>query len=175
MKKLLVEIKARCANPNRIRTILQQLDADFRGTDHQIDTYFKGASGRFKLRQGQVENSLIHYQRSNQAGPKDSHVTLAQFNQNQPDLKKVLDTALGTLVEVDKQREIYFINNVKFHIDEVKKLGHFVEIEAIGTPGKDAQVDLLAQCEHYLQLFGIANEDMVAVSYSDLLLADQAN
>ena len=32
---------------------------------------------------------------------------------------------------MDKKREIYFIHNVKFHIDNVKNLGTFIEIEAI--------------------------------------------
>lgn len=170
MKKLLVEIKARCAKPDTIRRILQSKGADARGTDHQIDTYFQVPSGRFKLRSGKIENSLIHYQRSNQAGPKDSHVTLAKFGTKQPDLKAVLSTALGTLVEVDKQREIYFIDNVKFHIDEVKQLGSFIEIEAIGDPAVDQQADLLAQVQHYMALFKIADQDLVEVSYSDLLL-----
>ena len=105
-----------------------------------------------------------------QAGPKDSHVTLAKFADTQTDLKAVLRTALGILVEVDKQREIYFIDNVKFHIDQVEALGSFVEIEAIGTPGVDQQADLLKQCQYYIELFGIESADLVDVSYSDLLL-----
>lgn len=174
MNKHLVEIKARCANPDHIRSILQQQSADFRGVDHQIDTYFTVDSGRLKLRQGNIENSLIHYQRNNQAGPKDSHVSLAKFPKTQTDLKSVLANALGIWVEVDKQREIYFIDNVKFHIDQVKELGSFVEIEAIGEPGIDKRSSLLAQCQHYIQLFAIDEKDLIEVSYSDLLAAKVA-
>lgn len=170
MKKLLVEIKARCVDPDRIRQILLDKKADSKGTDRQIDTYFNVPDGRLKLRQGNIEHSLIHYKRNNQAGPKDSHVTLARFAENAPELKQVLLASLGELVEVDKSREIYFIENVKFHIDQVIDLGSFVEIEAIGTPGVDKQETLLAQCQHYMELFSIATEDLVEVSYSDLLM-----
>ena len=32
---------------------------------------------------------------------------------------------------MEKRREIYFIDNVKFHLDEVRGHGCFVEIEAV--------------------------------------------
>ncbi|PHI20555.1 adenylate cyclase [Lewinellaceae bacterium SD302] len=170
MKKLLVEIKARCTKNDEIRKLLKERNARFIGTDHQIDTYYKVPDGRLKLREGKIENSLIFYRRENQAGPKDSHVTLSKMQEMPEGLNEVLTAALTRLVTVDKLREIYFIDNVKFHLDTVKELGNFVEIEAIGDPDKDRREDLLKQCEHYLQLFSITDEDLVECSYSDLLL-----
>ena len=79
--------------------------------------------------------------------------------------------SLGVLVIVDKQREIYFIDNVKFHLDTVKSLGTFVEIEALDQEGTIGKEQLLAQCHYYINLFAILPDDLVAVSYSDLLLA----
>jgi adenylate cyclase class IV len=40
---------------------------------------------------------------------------------------------------VDKKREIYFINNVKFHIDTVDGAGSFIEIEAIDNDGSSGR------------------------------------
>ncbi len=71
---------------------------------------------------------------------------------------------------VEKQREIYFIKNVKFHLDAVKDLGNFVEIEAIDRGGSIGKKQLYEQCVYYLQLFGISDNDLVSVSYSDLLM-----
>jgi adenylate cyclase class IV len=169
MQRLLVEIKARCADLPAVRAYLLAANAEARGTDHQIDTYYKVPSGRLKLREGNIENSLIFYQRSNQPGPKDSHVSLCKFQEMPDALNAVLQTALGTMQVVDKQREIYFIDNVKFHLDEVNRLGTFLEIEAIGRPGVDRQEDLLAQCEYYLKELNVAETDLVSNSYSDLL------
>ena len=71
-----IEIKARCDDPQRVRTILNDCSADFKGTDHQVDTYFRTDSGRLKLRQGNIENSLIYYDRPDTAGPKRADVAL---------------------------------------------------------------------------------------------------
>ena len=75
-----IEIKARCNDHEKIRGILKSRNADFKGIDHQIDTYFKVNNGRLKLREGNIENHLIFYQRSDQEGPKQSDVILYDFD-----------------------------------------------------------------------------------------------
>lgn len=169
MAHINIEIKAKSNNQSVIREILKSRNADFKGVDHQVDTYFNVKNGRLKLREGEIENQLIHYQREDKEGPKQSNVTL--FNSNpRSSLKEVLTKALGVLVVVDKKREIYFIDNVKFHIDDVKGLGTFVEIEAIDKTGAIGREKLLEQCQFFLKLFKISQEDLISVSYSDLLL-----
>ncbi len=165
----IVEIKARSTNQEKIRDILLLKQAVSKGTDHQVDTYFNVPHGRLKLREGTIENNLIHYHRENKEGPKLSSVALYR---SEPDstLKDVLTKANGVLVVVDKQREIYFIDNVKFHIDVVKELGTFIEIEAIDETGIRGKDELLKQCQHYMELFNIEPHELVSVSYSDLLL-----
>ena len=169
MELINVEIKARCADPVGVRKVLRSRDARFAGTDHQVDTYFRVPEGRLKLRQGNIENALIAYRRPDQAGPKTSEVALAPVA-NGDAVRGVLERSLGVLVTVDKQREIYYIDNVKFHVDQVADLGSFVEIEACGPTDGDRE-RLLGQCAEYMALFGIRDADLVEVSYSDLLLA----
>lgn len=169
MAHINIEIKAKSNNQDAIREILKSKNANFKGVDHQIDTYFKVNNGRLKLREGKIENHLIHYQRENKEGPKQSDVTLFKSNPKSS-LKEILTKALGILVVVNKKREIYFIDNVKFHIDVVEDLGTFVEIEAIGNNGTIGKDKLLEQCQFFLDLFKISQEDLVSVSYSDLLL-----
>jgi len=164
-----VEIKARCSNPDTIEKILREKGADFRGTDHQVDTYFKVALGRLKLREGNIENALIFYERDNQAGPKVSNVTLFKTSSGS-NLKPILEKSLGVLTVVDKLRKIFFINHVKFHIDNVRELGNFIEIEAIDTKGVIGKEVLQKDCEHYMTELGIRQEDMEPRSYSDLLI-----
>jgi adenylate cyclase class 2 len=71
---------------------------------------------------------------------------------------------------VRKKREIYYIDNVKFHIDEVPGLGSFIEIEAGNILANKTEAELLNQCNFYLKEFGIQEEDLVAESYSDVLM-----
>jgi len=169
MSHLNVEIKSTCKNPNVIREILKERGADFVGVDHQIDTYFKTSHGRLKLRAGNIENTLIFYKRKNISGPKDSFVKLEKLSRNN-NIKEILSASNEVLVEVDKKREIAFIDNIKFHIDEVKSLGSFVEIEAIDISGDIGREMLLKQCNEFIELFGITDEDFINCSYSDLLL-----
>lgn len=163
-----VEIKARCQDPSFIRNYLKNHDAFFKGLDHQIDTYFNCSRGRLKLRSGNIENSLIFYKRSDQAGPKTSDISLTKLFKDS-DLGDTLAQALGVKVIVDKKREIYFIKNVKFHIDEVKGLGSFVEVEAIDEKGDIGLEKLNEQCFFYLKEFKINDSDLITNSYSDLI------
>ena len=169
MEHLNVEIKAQSNAHDKIRELLISKGVDFKGTDHQIDTYFKVPNGRLKLREGKIENFLIYYSREDKEGPKESNVTLYRTESNSS-LKEMLTKSLGILVLVDKQREIYFIDNVKFHIDTVKDLGTFIEIEAIDKEGSIGKRKLIEQCQFFLDLFKIDSNALISVSYSDLLL-----
>jgi len=168
------EFKAKCFDIGRLESLLKQRNPLFVGTDHQIDTYFNVPNGRLKLREGNIENSLIHYSRSNTADAKQSDVTLYQ-HQADKNLKQALTKGLGVKVVVDKKRKIYFIENVKFHFDEVEELGSFIEVEAIDSDGTIGVEKLKEQCNGYVQLFGISKEQFVAESYSDLLLAKKSS
>lgn len=161
-----VEIKARTENAGKIREVLKGRGARYVGLDHQVDTYFKVPQGRLKLREGNIENYLVFYEREDKKGPKESRVTLYR-DEPGSNLKEILEKALGVLVVVEKDREIYYIDNIKFHIDSVEGLGNFVEIEAI-APKREER--LYKQVRGYMELFGVREEDMLAGSYSDMLL-----
>jgi predicted adenylyl cyclase CyaB len=166
-----VEFKARCSDPGRVRAVLNEKNAEFIGTDHQVDTYFNCPAGRLKLREGTIEYALIFYDRTDQAGPKRAHIHLYQPDPD-PALKELLTAALGIKTVVDKMREIYFIENVKFHIDTVQSLGNFIEVEAIDATGITDETTLREQCEYYLALFNVKKEDLVSCSYSDMMPGD---
>lgn len=167
------EVKVLCAHPEKLRKLLKDKKARFHGVDRQTDTYFRVPQGRLKLREGNIENSLIQYHRPNEAGPRTSWFQLIPVEPGSG-LKEILTTALGVLVVVVKEREIYYFDNIKFHIDQVKGLGTFAEIEARGTLGEDTEAALEAQCKELCQEFGFAAQDFLSGSYSDLLLANPA-
>lgn len=86
------------------------------------------------------------------------------------DLEMTLTNAFGVLAAVDKIREIYFIGNVKFHLDDVKGLGSFMEIEAIDCDGSIGDTELALQCEKFRKLLGVNDADLLAGSYGDMVL-----
>ena len=169
-----IEFKARAADIARLENLLLPSAPLFQGEDHQVDTYFHVPYGRLKLREGRIENALIHYERGDSAESRESKVILYQCRPD-PSLKEALTAALGVLVRVKKKRKIYFIDNVKFHFDEVEELGSFIEVEAIDKEGVIGADVLQQQCATYEKLFDIEKKDLVAHSYSDLLLAKKSS
>jgi adenylate cyclase class 2 len=169
MAHLNIEIKARTNRLEALHQLLLAEGAREVGVDHQIDTYFVVPKGRLKLREGNIEHTLIHYHRPDQSGAKNSDVALFHPGE-QKGIKEVLERALEVKVVVDKVRRIYFIENVKFHLDKLDGLGTFVEIEAIDMDGTLGETYLHQQCTHYIELLGIQEDDLIDRSYSDLLL-----
>ena len=164
-----IEFKSRVADPDILEKKLLELGPLFIGEDHQKDTYFNVTKGRLKLREGNIENALIYYERPNSTDPKQSNILLYQHNPD-PALKEILVKLHGIKVVVEKKRRIYFIGNVKFHFDHVTGLGSFIEVEAIDRNGDIGSQKLKEQCEHYAHFFGINTEDYIALSYSDMIL-----
>lgn len=171
MSILNIEFKARVDGLTNYESKLQMLAPLFIGLDHQIDTYFHTPVGRLKLREGNIENALIHYERENIAGSKESKIILYKHQPN-PALKSILIKTNGIKVVVDKKRKIYFIDNVKFHFDVVEGLGTFIEVEAIDETGSIGIEKLQEQCDHYFQFFALTKDQVIDRSYSDLLMEE---
>jgi adenylate cyclase class 2 len=80
-----------------------------------------------------------------------------------------LEKFLPTKVVVEKTREIYTLEKIRVHLDQVKGLGTFVELE---RPTKD-EIGEINKSKSMLAdvcaKLGIKDEDFEALSYADLL------
>ena len=168
------EFKAKTTELDNLEKKLLELNPKFIGEDNQTDTYFNVTTGRLKLREGNIENSLIYYERQNTAGAKQSDVLLYRHNPDKT-LKDILIKLHGIKVIVEKIRKIYFIDNVKFHFDTIPELGTFIEVEAIDKNGNLGIEKLKEQANKYAALFNIKPSDYIALSYSDLILKSTEN
>lgn len=163
------EFKVKVDEIEKYENKLLTLNPTFKGVDYQKDTYFNTQQGRLKLREGNIENSLINYDRENISGSKESQIILYQHEPNVA-LKNILTKQLGVKIEVEKKRKIYFISNVKFHFDLVENLGTFIEVEAIDNKEEFTIEELKKQCDEYFNFFGFAGQNLIDKSYSDLIL-----
>ena len=168
MSILNFEFKARTTELDNLEKKFLQLHPKFIGEDNQTDTYFNVAKGRLKLREGNIENSLIWYERENTAGAKQSDILLYHHDPDKT-LKDILVKVHGIKVIVEKKRKIYFIDNVKFHFDTITELGTFIEVEAIDKDGSLGIEKLKEQADKYASFFNIQPEDFIGLSYSDML------
>lgn len=165
-----IEFKATTASIEAAENKLKTLNPVFIGIDHQIDTYYNVQNGRLKLREGNIENALIYYERENTSDAKQSKVILYNHVPS-TELKDLLAKVHGVKVVVDKKRKIYFVDNVKFHFDTVENLGSFIEVEAIDKDGSISIEMLQQQCDYYAKFLGVEQSDYLSLSYSDMLLA----
>jgi predicted adenylyl cyclase CyaB len=164
-----VELKARDRDAARSLRASLDLGAEDRGWLQQLDTYFKVPSGRLKLREQEGEAQLIYYERPDEAIERVSNYRIVPVDDADA-LKDALAAALGVLVAVEKSRHLLIWRNVRIHLDEVPGLGSFIELEAVAEPDSD----LTREYENVAELrqtLGIADERIVALGYSDELLA----
>lgn len=170
MSRLNIEIKASTTILPKLERILIEKNAIYKGEDHQIDTFYNVAYGKLKLREGNIENTLIQYKKENKNGLLESHFQLYK-SENLSALKPLLEKALGSFKVVDKKRKIFFIQNAKIHLDHVKHLGQFVEIEILAEHDNidNRFQSLQEQCRYYQNLFEIKEEQMLTISYVDML------
>jgi homotetrameric cytidine deaminase len=170
MARVNVELKARDPDPEATHARCLALGAVEAGVLAQRDTYFTGRRGRLKLRvqRGDERAELIAYRRPDSAEASDSTYVLAPVGE--PDaLAEALDAALGTTVVVSKRRRLLVWEGVRIHLDHVEELGSFVEFEAVVPDAGDLEA-ARAKVAHLRDALGIADDALVSVGYSDLLL-----
>lgn len=163
-----IELKARCEDLGRLRERCESLGAESQDPERQIDTYFRVAHGRLKLRESlQSGPELIHYIRGDVAGARESHYQLYRV-EDAEGLKTILEKALGVKAVVAKRREIYLIGNVRVHLDKVQDLGSFVELEGI-VENLAELVYVGDEVQRLRQALGIEDHALVKESYADLI------
>ena len=165
MKNL--EFKANCDSLDVLRQRLVALQAEHRRTMKQLDTYFNIPQGRLKLREISAhEATLIYYERSDLAKSRYSNYQICDIPEPMA-FKQIATIALGVKAVIEKQRELWMFGDTRVHLDEVRDLGQFVELETVIRNQTEGE----AQAEHQLvkNALGITDEDLVSVSYSDLL------
>ncbi len=168
-----IELKARCRDLPAALAAAMKLSPRDAGEQHQIDTYFHVPHGRLKLREiVGIKSELIWYDRSNQAVSRKSDYRLTPIT-HPAELKASLIAALGIRIEVRKIRRVLLWHNVRIHLDQVERLGCFIEFEAVMTPGEDEPTAHARLAELCLVL-AIGPADHMEQSYSDLLLAHQS-
>ena len=168
-----VELKARDPDPARTLERVLALGADDKGEIRQRDTYFGRARGRVKLREQEAGGSpfwdeLIEYSRPDSPDARTSTYQRVPVADAAP-LRDALDAAYGTLVTVTKRRRLLLWDGVRIHLDEVEGLGSYLEFEAVAEPGADLSAEH-EKVERLRAVLGIEDSDLIAGSYSDLLL-----
>jgi adenylate cyclase class 2 len=167
-----VELKCRCADLSAAAVALRPLAAREAAVLRQVDTYFPVPHGRLKLREIATDGSpplaqLIWYDRPDAARARGSDYRLTPVS-HPAELRASLAAALGVRGEVRKVRRVLLWHNVRIHLDDVDRLGHFVEFEAVIGPG-DTEAAGHERLAELCRRLAITPADHMTGSYVDLL------
>lgn len=133
----------------------------------QKDLFFPCPNGRLKLRlQKPGPSYLIAYYRPDARGPKTSHYTIAVAPQPEA-LADCLRAALGTGRTVVKTRLLFMAGRTRVHVDSVRGLGDFLELEVVLRRGEVAAAGR-AEALRLMERLGVRPEDLLEGAYADL-------
>ena len=134
-----LEFKARLVDEKEAIRRARELGAEIWGDLRQADTYFLVPNGRFKLREtAGYDAELIFYERDEAAANRPSDYSRGGVRQA-PELRETLGRALGVLATVRKRRTLLLAGTIRIHLDDVERLGRFLEIEVPVGDGADAR------------------------------------
>lgn len=183
-----VEIKARvrdfAALERRVRELARR-HGNSRGSGepevlHQDDTFFGISDGRLKLRRissegtgegregREIRAELIFYRRPDAAGPKTSHYRKVDVGDAEG-LRALLTEALGVTGRVVKTRQVWILDRTRVHLDQVERLGEFLELEVV-LRDEETEAEGAALARELMAELGISKEDLVEGAYLDLHL-----
>jgi len=80
----------------------------------------------------------------------------------------ILRTVLGIRGIVEKKRTLFFSDNTRIHLDEVKGLGTFLEFEVV-LGSNDKPSDGITSANKLMELLEIKQDDLVSGAYIDLI------
>jgi predicted adenylyl cyclase CyaB len=163
-----VEIKARVRDFAGLNALAAGLSDAPVSVIRQVDTFFRIAKGRLKLRElDDGVAQLIYYERPDQDGPKRSDYSIFH-TRDASALQSILAMALGVRGTVEKVRHLYLVGQTRVHLDDVKGLGHFMELEVVLRPGQ-TEDEGFRIAEALISQLGIQRSDLLDVAYMDLL------
>ncbi len=162
-----IEIKARVEDMERTSRLVAGAADRGPQTLVQTDTFFVVDRGRLKLREfADSDAELIYYLRPDTTGPKESKYQREQVS-NPTAMRELFAERLGTIGTVRKERTVYWVGRTRIHLDEVQKLGNFLELEVVLKEQEPVEAGV-REAERLMELFEIDEASLVSDAYIDL-------
>lgn len=166
-----IESKVETKRMRKIEGLVHALKAKKQGILTQTDTYIRIPHGRLKFREVPKRKNIevVYYQRPDSGHSRISSYEIISLDRsNGRKLKQLLLDVFGLLVIVRKRRNLYLFGNTRIHLDVVKKLGAFVELETVIH--RQSKKDAEKEHKFLFSKLGLDQDRWESHSYSDLIL-----
>ena len=160
-----LELKIGVTSHQSLKKILLQIGAENKGILNQIDVYYSVPNGLLKLRIENGNESLIFYNRNENDKNRWSDFEYLKFANSNGE--KFFYNLFNVEVIVKKERELFYYDNTRIHLDTVKFLGKFLELETLVLNGK---ADAKKRFEKIKNLLKLDESKQIRKSYRDLLM-----
>ena len=160
-----LEIKIKLHSLKNVKQKLKQHRIGLKEILIQKDVYYAVDKGLLKLRIENGKSSLIYYLRNEKSQKRWSDFKLVKLAEGNHE--KLFYKFLTTEITVSKIRELYLYNNTRIHLDKVKGLGSFIELETIVVEGLN---DAEKRFAKMIKILDLKTYNQIRASYRDLLL-----
>lgn len=161
-----LEIKVKLTSHKKVKSLLEKMGAKNQGVLKQKDIYYKTSSGLLKMRVMADKIELIKYNRVENGADRWSNYDIVILSGAK--VQEFFASVLEIETIVEKSRELWLFDNTRIHLDRVKNLGYFLELETLVLSGKkDAQ----KRFDFMVNALGLEFNAQLRSSYRNLMLS----
>lgn len=161
-----LELKIKIVSADEFIATLEKIGAVDEGILNQKDTYYKFDKGLLKLRSVNGRFELIKYLRDESGERRWSNYELLYLEGK--NVEKYLSELFDVEVIVEKIRRLYIYKKTRIHLDSVKNLGEYLELETVvNEDQQEAQILF----DEIVELLKLDKFKEIRSSYRDLMKA----
>ena len=160
-----LELKVKLKSFNPVKKLLQEINAVYVKTLNQKDIYYKNHNELLKLRIENDEQSIIKYFRDEKGNDRFSNYEVLHFTDG--NAEKFFNKVFEVETIVQKKRQLYMYDNTRVHLDYVKSLGNFLELETLVLNGK---ADAKKRYNDIINLLQLVKYESIRKSYRNLMI-----
>ena len=160
-----LELKINVKSHQIFRKKLKKIGAKTIGILNQKDVYYKVPKGLLKLRIENEKESLIFYSRDEARKNRWSNYDILKIENGGSE--KFLRKIFAIEIVVEKIRELFYFENTRIHLDKVKSLGYYLELETLVLQSK---AEAMIRFDRIRNLLDLDILKQIKKSYRDLLM-----
>ncbi len=160
-----LELKVKLKSFSRVKKLLKVINAEFVKTLNQKDVYYKNHGELLKLRLENGEQSIIKYLRDEKGSDRFSNYEVLQIANG--NAEKFFNIIFKTEAVVEKKRQLFMYDNTRVHLDSVKGLGNFLELETLVLNSK---LDAKKRYYEIIKLLKLDQYESIRKSYRNLMI-----
>lgn len=160
-----LELKIKIDSLDSLIEKLKSINAKQDSVLLQKDIYYKVPKGLLKLRIENESKTLILYNRDETSENRWSDFNLLNLNDDYAE--EFFSKIFKVEVIVEKERKLFWFNNTRIHLDKVKQLGNFLELETLMINGK---TDAKKRFDEIVKLLNLDLSKQIRKSYKNLVL-----